>query len=231
MKERFSYQTGREVLTSLLEFQTSLKVEGKENLPKKGPLIVAFNHPFEKAYLEYLVFPTIFPWKLVSLSLSASLYRLPTQKILTFCEKRGFTNLVTISGLPGAEMGIRKAKKTLFQGEPVLISPEGKGTPTGELIRGKPGIAWLAEQTQAPILPLAIITNPNRKPSDILIPKRVEIGVSIGQAFHQKRPREKPDRAWYQEQADKVMYRIAALLPPAMRGCYSDIPKSLQIQP
>lgn len=231
MKERFFYQTGREGLAILLRFQTRLEVKGKENLPRGGPLIIAFNHPFEEAYLEYLALPAILPWKLIPLSLSTPLYRSLSQKILTFCEKRGFTNLVTISGLPGAEMGLRKAKKALSQQEVVLISPEGEGTPTGELIRGKPGIAWLAEQTQAPIIPLVIITDPNRKPSDILVPRRVEIEVKIGQPFYQKRPKGKPRRDWYQKRADEVMYRIAALLPTPMRGYYSDIPKALQIQP
>src|SRR5690606_36913656 len=96
-------------------------------------------------------------------------------------------------------------------------APEGRESHTGALERAKEGAAFLAQQTQAPVLPVAVTGTAWR----VVLPawrrlRRPCVTLTFGRPFclDPGLPR--------REAADEIMRRIAALLPPEYRGVYAD---------
>jgi len=97
-------------------------------------------------------------------------------------------------------------------------------TPLGRLAlqRGHPGVVTIALKSGAPLLPLvfyggeAIGDNVRRL-------RRTPFHILVGEPFHVEVDKEKVSRDVRQRIADEIMYRMAALLPPAYRGKYANL--------
>jgi len=115
--------------------------------------------------------------------------------------------------------GDRRALTTCLQvlraGNPLAFFPEGTRSRDRVLHRARPGIAFLARRSGAPILPVAITGTPDATPF------RSRIQVSVGEPFQLNALGLSPD-ASEQEAADAIMRRVAALLPASMRGYYAN---------
>jgi len=114
---------------------------------------------------------------------------------------------------------LRACLRVLSEGRVLAVAPEGTRSKTGSMQRGKPGIAYLAVRTDAPILPVAIIGTERLKEWKRL--RRPACQVIIGPPFHLPKADVKPTTDQLQELADLVMMRIGLLLPPAYRGVYA----------
>lgn len=126
------------------------RVEGRDNVPRSGPVILAPNHvslfdpplvgcasprrvtTMGKAELFDVRWfgVKIFPWWI--------------QRMATFPVKRGSSD----------RRALRRAIKTLENGEALVIFPEGTRTRTGELGEGEIGLAMIAHAAKAPIVPM-----------------------------------------------------------------------------
>jgi 1-acyl-sn-glycerol-3-phosphate acyltransferase len=115
--------------------------------------------------------------------------------------------------------GDRRALMTCLQvlrvGNPLAFFPEGTRSRDHKLHRARPGIAFLARKSGAPILPVGLTGTPGAKPF------RSKIHVNVGDPFLLGDLGLAPD-ASEQEAADAIMRRVAALLPEAMRGYYAE---------
>jgi 1-acyl-sn-glycerol-3-phosphate acyltransferase len=108
------------------------------------------------------------------------------------------------------------------------MAPEGTRSQTGGLIRGKTGIAYLADQADAPILPVAM-TGTEAALTALLRFRRQRVTVRFGELFALP-PLEAENRAAsLRRNTDEVMCRIAALLPAEYRGVYADHPRTLEL--
>lgn len=112
---------------------------------------------------------------------------------------------------------VRSATEALSDGYLILISPEGTRSPTGALQHAQEGMAFLAARTNAPILPVAIQGTPR-----ILKRLRPKVRVNVGPIFTLDTHGQKPTREMLAQLTDDAMKRLAALLPPEMRGVYGD---------
>ena len=112
----------------------------------------------------------------------------------------------------------------LKQGKVFGIAPEGTRSKTGGLARGKSGVAYLAQQSGAPILPMAHFGTEKVLRTWLRL-RRPEVIVRMGPLFTLP-PLPAGDRsAGLRQQADLVMCHIGALLPPEYRGVYADHPQ------
>lgn len=115
--------------------------------------------------------------------------------------------------------GDRRALLTCLQvlrvGNPLAFFPEGTRSRDRRLHRARPGIAFLARKSGAPILPVGLTGTPDAKPF------RSTIHVNVGEPFQLDALGLAPD-ASEQEAADAIMRRVAALLPAELRGYYAD---------
>ena len=162
--------------------RTLLRIRVKGKVPERdgGGLIVAPNH---QSWLDsHLVQYALYPHRLTFL-MTENFYDLP---VLGLYFRAAGARPVRESGPSVA--GFRAAQTGLGEGEWIALYPEGEITRTGEMGRGRRGIARLARRTGARVLPVGIRgaihvlsriqTTPKLRPIEIRIgePLRYEEG-------------------------------------------------------
>jgi 1-acyl-sn-glycerol-3-phosphate acyltransferase len=129
-----------------------VRVRGRENIPKSGPLLVAVTH-------ESVLDPVI-----VGSELSRQLRFLARN---TLFGPRGQIKLhgrvlQYVGAVPiereggGARDALRAARTCLQAGEAVLIFPEGTRSPDGTVQRFRRGVGMIARSSGCPVLPVSI---------------------------------------------------------------------------
>jgi 1-acyl-sn-glycerol-3-phosphate acyltransferase len=131
------------------------QVEGAENVPTEGPAILASNH---LSYADWLFMPLTLSRR-VTFVAKAEYFTTPGIK--GWFQKKFFSGAGQVpidrSGANAAEGAMKSAKKILEQGELFGIYPEGTRSHDGKLYRGKTGVARLALETGAPVVPCAVV--------------------------------------------------------------------------
>lgn len=186
-----------------------IRVEGREHLPATGPYILVANHinwydppAIEFALgvpIRYMAKRELFAVPVIGFILRA---------IGNFPVRRGESDR-------GA---LETALRVLGAGEPLGFFPEGTRSKDARLHRAKPGIAFLARRSGAPLVPVAIRGTPE---AGVRVPPRADIVVRVGPPFSlaELDGRQMDDQAV----ADAIMERVAVLLPSHMRGEYAGI--------
>lgn len=115
------------------------------------------------------------------------------------------------------------AAASLEGGDLFLIYPEGTRTRDGYLHKGRTGLARLALQTGAPIVPVGLIGTDNVQPPDTTMPKfREPCQIHIGEPIEVVGYQHKPDRRLVMRQiTDEVMFEIAELSGQTYVDVYS----------
>jgi 1-acyl-sn-glycerol-3-phosphate acyltransferase len=121
---------------------------------------------------------------------------------------------------------IKAALQALRSGRMLGVAPEGTRSPTGALIEGKTGAAFLALAAGVPIVPCAV-TGVEKLGRAITRLRRIKLTVSFGPAFMLAEPgaRARKDEQQLAAATTEIMCRIALLLPPQYRGVYADHPR------
>lgn len=141
------YKVARALVNTFLKIAFRIKVEGAENIPSEGALVVCSNHqslcdppmlamcmPFE---LNFMAKEELFKNRLFGGLISA---------LGAFPVKRG-------TGDIGA---LKIAIKVLGEGRRLVIFPEGARSPEGYMRKGKAGAALIAVKARANILPVGV---------------------------------------------------------------------------
>ena len=116
------------------------------------------------------------------------------------------------------------AIEVLNSGRAFGLAPEGTRSKTGALLRAKTGISYLADLSGAPIL-IAAIAGTETAFKKLRKLRRPHITIQFAKPFHLP-PLDPDDRAGsMRRNADEVMCRMAAMLPPAYRGEYANHPR------
>jgi 1-acyl-sn-glycerol-3-phosphate acyltransferase len=216
MKRKILYA----IATFLFRFLSRLNVSGLENVPERGPGILAVNH------LGIIDAPLIF-----ALIPRTDLTALVAKKHLKNPFLRIIVNIVGgiwINRHEADSQAMRAAREHLRRGGLLGIAPEGTRSPTGELNLGKTGVAYLADKAGVPIYPIAI-SGTFKGMKQALMLKRPTINVRIGQPIKLE-PIERRNRdIALQKYTDEIMCQIAAMLPPAQRGVYAEHPRTIEL--
>ena len=117
---------------------------------------------------------------------------------------------------------LRNALSALEAGHILAIAPEGTRSGDGRLTRGYPGVVMMALRSGVSLLPMAYYGGESFK-RNVTHLRRTDFHVVIGQPFQLNADGVKVTREVRQQMVDEIMYQIAALLPPAYRGYYSDL--------
>ncbi len=190
---------------------TRLRIEGRENVPATGNLMVAMNH---LSFLDPPLMGVAVPRRIRWISKAENWNNPIMGAVLTaygaFPVQRGEVDREALANA----IGVLRSTDALG------IAPEGTRSRVGRLAQAKPGAARLAIQTDSTILPVAIA---GTEQAVHRWPKlgRPEIVVRIGKPFKLQatRPISKERQ---QELADEMMMHVAELLPEPYRGFYSD---------
>ncbi len=205
------YRLAKPLFTLFLKALTRWEVEGRENLPPGGPLLVVFNH---LGHLDLPLLVATLPWRITGLAV-AGLREVP---VTGFFLRLG--GAIWVNRGHYDREALRKALAILGRGDVLVIAPEGRISVTGALERGKTGPVFLAQRANVPILPIGI-TGTEGAPRKLKRFQRPHLRVIIGPVFRLlERPPGQPRKEQLRANSDLIMRRLAELLPEKYRGVY-----------
>lgn len=194
------------ILRAVFFFAMDRRVDGLDNFPLDGPVIVAANH-----VTTFDVFP-------MQLSLPRPIFYMGKAELF----KNPITDVVfrNLGAFPVSRekkdpWAYNHALKVLANSQTLGMFPEGTRSRGRGLGVAKTGVARMAIETDTPITPMAIIG------SDQFFkrfPRRTRVTVSLLPPI-KPYPGETPLAL-----TDRLMFTLAAALPADMRGVYSEMP-------
>ena len=196
-----------------------VRVEGLEDLPTDGPLIIAANH------LSNADPPFIGGW------LAPALQRRPIflAKEVLFVGPLGIL-IRSLGAEPvksgGSDVGAyRAAKRILDAGGVMAISPEGTRSIDGVMAKPMPGVSLLSVRTGTAVLPVGISGTDRLLGRGQKLPAfGTRIILRVGRPFKLELPAGVERRAALAAADVELMRRIAALVEPRHRGAWEPWP-------
>lgn len=218
MKSNLPRSILRFVIRVLTPLVMRVEVEGLNNLPRDGGYIAAANH------LGRLDVPLVY-----YLLNRDDIIMLVAEKYREIGLARWLVKVLDAIWLDrfGADIqALRLTIERLKAGWVLVIAPEGTRSKTNALLPGKPGASYLASKTGLPVVPVAVTgTEDERVLAQLKRLKRPCVRVRVGIPFVLPPAKGAEREATLERYTDEIMCRIAALLPDAYRGVYSDHPR------
>ncbi len=206
----------RPTMRTLFKLLSTVEASGVENIPPSGPYILASNH---LSYVDPPLLYSILGGDHIT-GWAADKYR--NHWLLGAIVM--FGNPIFIRRGKVDREALDAAIEVLNSGRAFGLAPEGTRSKTGALLRAKTGISYLADHSGAPIL-IAAITGTETAFKKLRKLRRPHITIQFAKPFHLP-PLDPDDRAGsMRRNADEVMCRMAAMLPPAYRGEYANHPR------
>jgi 1-acyl-sn-glycerol-3-phosphate acyltransferase len=181
--------------------------EGIEHVPATGAAILASNHL------------SAADWIFMPLSLRRRVTFLAKAEYFTGTGVKGFVRRAFFTGAgqvpidrssaSAAEGAIQTGKRILTEGKLLGIYPEGTRSPDGRLYRGKIGVARMALDTGAPVIPVAMMYSKRPLPFGKKITRvRVRFGKPLDFSRYEGMS---GDRFVERSITDEIMYEIMEL--------------------
>jgi 1-acyl-sn-glycerol-3-phosphate acyltransferase len=196
-----------------------LRVDGLENVPRKGPFILLINHIH---YLDPFVVAAAMPRPITAMSKIEN-FSLPVMGLIfklwgAIPVRRGEVD--------------RQAIKLVFkdlkdEDTLLLLAPEGTRSPDRALQEAHNGLAYIAHHSQAAIIPIAV-TGTADFHYCLKHLRRTPMHLELGRPFYLRANSRRLDRQAMQDMTTEAMYQLSALLPPDHRGLYSDLDQATQ---
>ncbi|MEU4162182.1 lysophospholipid acyltransferase family protein [Actinoplanes sp. NPDC026670] len=198
------------VLGPVLKLVFRPKVEGLQNVPRSGPVILACNH---LSFSDSIFTPLIMRRKVTFV---AKAEYFTGKGIKGWFSRMFFTGAGTIpvdrSGGEAAQAALDTLLRVLKEGNIAGIYPEGTRSPDGRLYRGKTGVARLALESGAVVVPVALLNTDEIQPTGTLIPAVKRVRIRIGKPLDFSRyADQRGDRFVERAITDEIMYELMAL--------------------
>jgi 1-acyl-sn-glycerol-3-phosphate acyltransferase len=146
-KMRFHYRAAVAMINLLVGILRGMEKQGGENIPTQGAVLIAANHI---AYFDPPLIGSASPRELYYMAkeelFENSLFGWLISKFNAFPISRGSFD----------REGIKRATEVLRKGNALLVFPEGTRSKDGNLKEPKLGVAKLALETGAPVVPAYI---------------------------------------------------------------------------
>ena len=153
-------------------------VEGRDNVPRTGPVILAANH---LSFMDSFVIPLMSP-RPVSFLAKAEYFDQPGLK--GWLSRTCFTAIGAVPVQRGAhraaQTALEVALEVLADGRAFGIHPEGSRSRDGRIYRGRTGVGWLALASGAPVVPVAVLGTDRIQPVGARLPRFGRIAVRFG---------------------------------------------------
>jgi 1-acyl-sn-glycerol-3-phosphate acyltransferase len=194
-----------------------MHVAGWENVPSCGPTLLMGNHV---SALDPVLMVGFYPDRDV----------VPMAKIESFSQPFMRLFVTQWGAIPvrrgEADLGSLKATlQHIEQGYVGMLYAEGTRSKTG-MLRGREGSVYIALKADALVVPVAIWGSVGFVSHWLREFRRSQVYMHFGPPFKLRHNSHKLPREHFQAMTDEAMYRIARLLPPHMRGVYSDLSKA-----
>jgi 1-acyl-sn-glycerol-3-phosphate acyltransferase len=185
-------------------------IDGKENIPETGPVILASNHL------------SVADHYFLGLTTKRHIATMAKIEYFTGAGVKGKLISSTVKALGQVAVDRSGGRKSAASLEPSLevlaedrvfaIFPEGTRSPDGRLYRGKPGVARLALASGAPVIPVGLIGTEKVLPIGESRPRVAPVGVRVGKPLDFTRYKGmENDRVVIRAVTDEVMDAIRRL--------------------
>lgn len=203
-RHRPLYWASRRTVWYFLRCKYNLQIAGVENIPWRGPVILAANHC---SYLDPPIMSMVSPCRVVRFMARDTLFSNPVAR--WFFPRIG---LIALDRTRGDLAALRTAVSLLKNGEVIGLFPEGTRSPDGTIQEAKGGVGFLMAKSRATIVPIRIFGTYDAFPrgSKTFHPARISarIGTPISPDELQAAI---PEKGAYAAAANFVMSRIATL--------------------
>lgn len=201
-------------IRSIFQIFGRVKVQGLDNVPVGTPYVIAMNHisifdpPFVVCFWPEQ--PEIIG--------AADVFK-----------KKGEGPILSLYGVIPVHRGeydrslLQKIVAVLQKGRPLIIAPEGGRSHEVAMKRAMPGLGYIIEHAQVPVIPVGILGTTGDFWQRAKRGKKPAIELRIGKPIQFSAIQEKgaERREARQRNADLVMRYIAGLLPPEYHGFYA----------
>jgi 1-acyl-sn-glycerol-3-phosphate acyltransferase len=211
-----AYWVLKAILTPVLRYFFKVRIVGAENIPAEGPVIMASNHI---SFCDSIFLPLVLKRRITFVA-KAEYFDDP--KTAWFFSAVGQIPIRREGG-SASQRALETARGVLEDGGVFGIYPEGTRSPDGRLYKGHTGIARLALQTKAPIVPVAMIGTRQAQPIGKVMPKLfMPITVSFGRPLSYDDLADRiDDRQVLRNITDEVMYELRELSGQAYVNQYA----------
>ena len=186
-------------------------VEGSDNIPPDRPAILASNH---LSFCDSFFMPVMVRRKVTFLA-KAEYFTAPGIK--GFFSKMFFAGVGQVpidrSDSDASRAALNTGVRVLREGKLLGIYPEGTRSPDGRLYRGKTGVARMALESGAVVIPCSMVNTAVIQPPGRLFPKlRPRPGVRFGKPLDFARYEGMAgDRFVERSITDEIMYELMLL--------------------
>jgi 1-acyl-sn-glycerol-3-phosphate acyltransferase len=199
------YWSMKVVLTPVLRLSYRVRVEGRANVPRSGPVILAANH---RSFLDSIFLPLVIRRRVTYVA-KAEYFDDP--KTAWFFRSVGQIPIRREGG-SASEGALASATEVLEAGGVFGIYPEGTRTRDGYTHRGHTGVARLALRTGAPIIPVGLVGTDECQPTDKKLPRPFRtVHIRFGAPLTADRVRGADERLALRALTDEVMFEIVEL--------------------
>jgi 1-acyl-sn-glycerol-3-phosphate acyltransferase len=186
------------------------QVEGRENVPDEGPAIIASNH---LSFSDSIFMPLMVKRKVTFV---AKAEYFTGRGLKGWLIKMFFVGTGTIpvdrSGGRAAQAALDTQLRVLREGDLAGIYPEGTRSPDGRLYRGKTGVARLALESGAPVIPVVMLNADEIQPPGQVIPRIKRVRIRFGAPLDFSRYAGMAgDRFVERAVTDEIMYELMEL--------------------
>lgn len=153
-------------------------IRGQENIPPTGGVILAANH---LSYGETFLLPALIKRRM-TFPVKAEMFEIPGawgRVVGWFLTSVGQVPIDRSGGRASAQ-GLDPITQELESGGVVGIFPEGTRSPTGDMFKGKTGVARMALEAGVPVIPVGMVGTEFRK-GRLGIPLMHHPGIIIGE--------------------------------------------------
>jgi 1-acyl-sn-glycerol-3-phosphate acyltransferase len=162
------YSFGKLAVAPLLRAAWRPTVTGREHVPPRGPTILASNH---LSVVDSIILPSVLDRPVYFLAKNDYFLGTGARGAIMRTIMHGLNQIpVDRSGGRASLLALDAALPVLADGNVLGIFPEGTRSPDGRLYRGRPGVAKLALDSGATLVPVGIVDTEKIQPIGARLP-------------------------------------------------------------
>ncbi len=203
--QKIIYILSRTFFTALLKICFGFEVKGRENIPSRGPYIIASNHI---SYGDPVAIGVAFDKANIIFVAKKELFEIPVAGMWFKA-----IGCIPIARKSTSTTALKKSLEVLRKGGILCVFPEGRRSRNGLLQKAERGISLLAYKAKVPVIPVYV------QGTDKVLPFRAgflrgynKVSVKIGEPFDIGRYTALGERRKiYASIGEEVMRKIAKL--------------------
>jgi 1-acyl-sn-glycerol-3-phosphate acyltransferase len=190
-------------------YRRQLRIEGLDDVPEGGPLLIACNH---LSNLDPMLIGGFTPGTNFAMAKRELFANRLVAWMWAGC------NVFPVDRGTADRWALRTALTVLEKGGRLILWVEGTRATSPGMKRAEAGVGFLLRRTRVPVMPAAVTGTEAALVKGKRLPRRVPLTLRFGPVF--ELPPDALRSRDNQAVADLVAQRIADLLPPAYRGVY-----------